>query len=82
MQYVYMGRMDASILDPGPSRQQNVKNIIRNSHQFGQMDLFTECKDVLMKPFTSENALKITMVAKEFKMKANYNRVFISLSMS
>ena len=69
--YVYMGRMEGSILEPGPNRLQKVLGLLKTSHRFGQMDLFTECKNVLMKLVDAGNAPEMVRVAKDFKIKVH-----------
>lgn len=45
LHYVYKGRLDKSVIKDGTRGYKRTPALLRPSHEYGQMDLFTECKD-------------------------------------
>ena len=79
--YLYKGRMDQSVLQDGPDRYKRTLELLKTSRKFGQMDLFTECKDILETLVNVENAWEMFQVASEFELKVTKRFQFLAFSM-
>ena len=71
LHYLYKGRLDKEALQDGPGRYKRTLEILRTSHEYCQMDLLTECKDMLIPLVNIENAFEMFQVASEFKLQVN-----------
>ena len=69
LHYLYRGRLDQPMLQDGPGRYERALGLLRMSHKYGQMDLFTECQGMLISLMNVENACEMFQVASEFELK-------------
>ena len=76
LHYLYTGRLDKPMLQDGPGRYKRTLDLMRTSHKYDQMDLFTECKGMLMSMVDLENACEIYQVASEYKIKVSLHWFF------
>ena len=63
LHYLYKGRLDQPILQGGPRRYERALELLRVSHKYGHMDLFTESKETLVSLMNFENACEMFEVA-------------------
>ena len=69
LHYLYKGRLDQPMLQDGPGRYGRTLELLRMSHKYGHMDLFTECQGMLISLMNVENACEMFQVASEFELK-------------
>ena len=71
--YLYKGRLDEAALQDRPGRSKRILDILRMSHEYGQMDLFTDCEGMLIPLVNIENACEMFQAASEFKFKVKWH---------
>ena len=69
LHYVYKGRLPESMFQDKPNLWKKVLELLNTSHHYGQMDLFTECKNILLSKVTVENACAIFQVANQLQIQ-------------
>ena len=63
LHYLYKGRLDLPMLQDGPGRCGKTVELLRMSHKYGNMDLFTACKETLISLMNVENACEMFQVS-------------------